>query len=165
MMDFFIALFGGAYLGAKICSDKIKSSSYDRLKAKVDAAYEKGSKEWEEKVTDQELEISVKRRLNEDCEYRDEIYSEMLEEFGEMYIPKLVESSTPTSVYFVLAKHGKIPVLAASSGIFIAGADQTWSSKMLRWEKEMFFCKLDSQATYRASWRRYIQINVRTDIR
>lgn len=139
MMDFFIALFGGAYWGAKICSDKIKSSSYNRLKAKADEAYKKGYKEWEEKVTDRELEISVKERLNEDWEYRDEIYSEMLEEFGEMYIPKIAAHQIPTNVYYVLAKHGKIPDSAAMSGIRVIGATQARPSTILRWEKEMFF--------------------------
>ena len=139
MFEFFIALFGAIFWGAKIGSDVSKLKAFERNTKIVQQAYEAGSAHWEAKVVDLQLENSISCRLKTDIFYLHATLKEMENELKCKYIT-LYPKSKENAERYLLAKQGKLKSFDASSfGIKIIGASQDNPNDMERWDEERAF--------------------------
>ena len=109
MFEFFIALFGGSFLGAKLHSEKKQLKEFDKKQAVIKDAYDSGVQAWEASVVDRNLEDELTERLNSDIEFKQAAIQEMQEELGDD-IPETLGYPTPRSAVlrYLLAKKGKL---------------------------------------------------------
>jgi hypothetical protein len=147
MFEFFIALFGGSFWGAKLHSEKKQLKAYDKKYADSMAAYKSGLAKWESRVVDLNLENELSRRLQEEPEFYAATIQEMKDCFGDMFIDRIINGYratdySTTALRYLLAKRGKLRLGDAGSyGIGILGAQKDSTIDMRRWEKEVNFIK------------------------
>lgn len=114
MLDFFIALFGGAHYCGKLLheSNKMANAKYAEINRNIEYAY------FEKVNSDKELEASIRAKLD-DPEQREELWNRVSEvlhslEHWKSYSRKEFDSSYPTNTTdivldILMADHGKIP--------------------------------------------------------
>ncbi len=147
MLEFFIALFGGTFWGAKLRAEKKQLRAYDKKYADSKTAYKSGVARWEAQVVDPNLENELSRRLREEPEFYEATTQEMRDYFGDMFIDRIINGFRPTdysttALRYLLAKRGKLRLCDADSyGIGILGAQRDSTADMRRWEKEVNFVK------------------------
>ena len=147
MFEFFTALFGGSFWGAKLHSEKKQLKAYDKKYADSMAAYKSGIAKWESQVVDLNLENELSRKLKEEPEFYAATIQEMKDCFGDMYTDRIIngyrfKDYSTTALRYLLAKQGKLKLCDAGSyGIGILGAQRDSTADMSRWEKEVNFIK------------------------
>lgn len=143
MFEFFIALFGGSFLGAKLHSEKKQLKEFDKKQAVIKDAYDSGVQAWEASVVDRNLEDELTERLNSDIEFKQAAIQEMQEELGDD-IPETLGYSTPRSAVlrYLLAKKGKLLSADASQfGIRVVAPQPHDSKDKARWKQEVKFVR------------------------
>ena len=143
MFEFFIALFGGSFLGAKLHSEKKQLKEFDKKQAAIKDAYDSGVQVWEASVVDRNLEDELTERLNSDREFKQAAIQKMREELGED-IPETLGYPTPRSTVlrYLLAKKGKLLSADASQfGIRVVAPQPHDSKDKTRWKQEVKFVR------------------------
>lgn len=143
MFEFFIALFGGSFLGAKLHSEKKQLKEFDKKQAVIKDAYDSGVQAWEASVVDRNLEDELTERLNSDIEFKQAAIQEMQEELGDD-IPETLGYPTPRSAVlrYLLAKKGKLLSADASQfGIRVVAPQPHDSKDKARWKQEVKFIR------------------------
>lgn len=143
MFEFFIALFGGSFLGAKLHSEKKQLKEFDKKQAVIKDAYDSGVQAWEASVVDRNLEDELTERLNSDIEFKQAAIQEMQEELG-VDIPETLGYPTPRSAVlrYLLAKKGKLLSADASQfGIRVVAPQPHDSKDKARWKQEVKFVR------------------------
>lgn len=143
MFEFFIALFGGSFLGAKLHSEKKQLKEFDKKQAVIKDAYDSGVQAWEASVVDRNLEDELTERLNSDIEFKQAAIQEMQEELGDD-IPETLGYPTPRSAVlrYLLAKKGKLLSADASQfGIRVVAPQPHDSKDKARWKQEVKFVR------------------------
>lgn len=143
MFEFFIALFGGSFLGAKLHSEKKQLKEFDKKQAVIKDAYDSGVQAWETSVVDRNLEDELTERLNSDIEFKQAAIQEMQEELGDD-IPETLGYPTPRSAVlrYLLAKKGKLLSADASQfGIRVVAPQPHDSKDKARWKQEVKFVR------------------------
>lgn len=114
--EFLIGLFGSMYYGGKYASEKIQRSAYDyRMKRR-----QVEKRIWIDSVTDEELELEVKRYINDN---EDDLKKELMQEFtlfqkifddNDTLIPNRYENDIAMGGFYIgasrilLAEYGKL---------------------------------------------------------
>lgn len=143
MFEFFIALFGGSFLGAKLHSEKKQLKEFDKKQAVIKDAYDSGVQAWEASVVDRNLEDELTERLNSDIEFKQAAIQEMQEELGDD-IPETLGYPTPRSAVlrYLLAKKGKLLSADASQfGIRVVAPQPHDSKDKALWKQEVKFVR------------------------
>lgn len=143
MFEFFIALFGGSFLGAKLHSEKKQLKEFDKKQTVIKDAYDSGVQAWEASVVDRNLEDELTERLNSDIEFKQAAIREMQEELGDD-IPETLGYPTPRSAVlrYLLAKKGKLLSADASQfGIRVVAPQPHDSKDKARWKQEVKFVR------------------------
>lgn len=143
MFEFFIALFGGSFFGAKLHSEKKQLKEFDKKQAVIKDAYDSGVQAWEASVVDRNLEDELTERLNSDIEFKQAAIQEMQEELGDD-IPETLGYPTPRSAVlrYLLAKKGKLLSADASQfGIRVVAPQPHDSKDKARWKQEVKFVR------------------------
>lgn len=143
MFEFFIALFGGSFWGAKLHSEKKQLKEFDKKQAAIKDAYDSGVQAWEASVVDRNLEDELTERLNSDREFKQAAIQTMREELGDD-IPETFGYPTPRSAVlrYLLAKKGKLLSADASQfGIRVVAPQQHDSKDKARWKQEVKFVR------------------------
>lgn len=143
MFEFFIALFGGSFWGAKLHSEKKQLKEFDKKQAAIKDAYDSGVQVWEASVVDRNLEDELTERLNSDREFKQAAIQKMREELGED-IPETLGYPTPRSAVlrYLLAKKGKLLSVDASQfGIRVVAPQPHDSKDKARWKREVKFVR------------------------
>lgn len=143
MFEFFIALFGGSFWGAKLHSEKKQLKEFDKKQAAIKDAYDSGVQAWEASVVDRNLEDELTERLNSDREFKQAAIQKMREELGDD-IPETLGYPTPRSAVlrYLLAKKGKIFSADASQfGIRVVAPQPHDSKDKARWKQEVKFVR------------------------
>ena len=139
MFDFFIALFGGAFWGAKLHEEKKQLRKFDKKQAAIKDAYDSGVQAWEAAVIDKTLENELTERLQSDKEFRYAAIQKMREELGED-IPEVFGYPTPRSntLRYLLAQKGKLLAADASQfGIRVVAPQPHNNYDKMRWRQEV----------------------------
>lgn len=143
MFEFFIALFGGSFFGAKLHSEKKQLKEFDKKQAAIKDAYDSGVQAWEASVVDRNLEDELTERLNSDREFKQAAIQKMREELGDD-IPVTFGYPTPRSAVlrYLLAKRGKLLSSDASQfGIRVVAPQPHDSKDKARWKQEVKFVR------------------------
>lgn len=143
MFEFFIALFGGSFWGAKLHSEKKQLKEFDKKQAAIKDAYDSGVQAWEASVIDRNLEDELTERLNSDREFKQAAIQKMREELGDD-IPETLGYPTPRSAVlrYLLAKKGKLLSADASQfGIRVVAPQPHDSKDKARWKQEVKFVR------------------------
>lgn len=143
MFEFFIALFGGSFWGAKLHSEKKQLKEFDKKQAAIKDAYDSGVQAWESSVVDRNLEDELTERLNSDREFKQAAIQKMREELGDD-IPETFGYPTPRSAVlrYLLAKKGKLLSSDASQfGIRVVAPQPHDSKDKARWKQEVKFVR------------------------
>lgn len=143
MFEFFIALFGGSFWGAKLHSEKKQLKEFDKKQAAIKDAYDSGVQAWEASVVDRNLEDELTERLNSDREFKQAAIQTMREELGDD-IPETLGYPTPRSAVlrYLLAKKGKLLSADASQfGIRVVAPQPHDSKDKARWKQEVKFVR------------------------
>lgn len=143
MFEFFIALFGGSFWGAKLHSEKKQLKEFDKKQAAIKDAYDSGVQAWEASVVDRNLEDELTERLNSDREFKQAAIQTMREELGDD-IPETLGYPTPRSAVlrYLLAKKGKLLSTDASQfGIRVVAPQPHDSKDKARWKQEVKFVR------------------------
>lgn len=143
MFEFFIALFGGSFWGAKLHSEKKQLKEFDKKQAAIKDAYDSGVQAWEASVVDRNLEDELTERLNSDREFKQAAIQKMREELGDD-IPETLGYPTPRSAIlrYLLAKKGKLLSTDASQfGIRVVAPQPHDSKDKARWKQEVKFVR------------------------
>lgn len=143
MFEFFIALFGGSFLGAKLHSEKKQLKEFDKKQAAIKDAYDSGVQAWEASVVDRNLENELTERLNSDREFKQTAIQQMREELGDD-IPETLGYPTPRSAIlrYLLAKKGKLLSTDASQfGIRVVAPQPHDNKDKARWKQEVKFVR------------------------
>ena len=143
MFEFFIALFGGSFWGAKLHSEKKQLKEFDKKQAAIKDAYDSGVQAWEASVVDRNLEDELTERLNSDREFKQAAIQKMREELGDD-IPETLGYPTPRSAVlrYLLAKKGKLLSADASQfGIRVVAPQPHDSKDKARWKQEVKFVR------------------------
>lgn len=141
MFEFFIALFGGSFWGAKLHSEKKQLKEVDKKQAAIKDAYDSGVQAWEASVVDRNLEDELTERLNSDREFKQAAIQKMREELGDD-IPETLGYPTPRSAVlrYLLAKKGKLLSVDASQfGIRVVAPQPHDGKDKARWKQEVKF--------------------------
>lgn len=148
MFEFFVALFGGSFWGAKLHSEKKQLKEVDKKQAAIKDAYDSGVQAWEASVVDRNLEDELTERLNSDREFKQAAIQKMREELGDD-IPETLGYPTPRSAVlrYLLAKKGKLLSVDASQfGIRVVAPQSHDSKGKARWKQEVkFICWMGSK--------------------
>lgn len=143
MFEFFIALFGGSFLEAKLHSEKKQLKEFDKKQDAIKDAYDSGVQAWEASVVDRNLEDELTERLNSDREFKQAAIQKMREELGDD-IPETLGYPTPRSAVlrYLLAKKGKLLSADASQfGIRVVAPQPHDSKDKARWKQEVKFVR------------------------
>lgn len=143
MFEFFIALFGGSFWGAKLHSEKKQLKEFDKKQAAIKDAYDSGVQAWEASVVDRNLEDELTERLSSDREFKQAAIQKMREELGDD-IPETLGYPTPRSAVlrYLLAKKGKLLSADASQfGIRVVAPQPHDSKDKARWKQEVKFVR------------------------
>ena len=143
MFEFFIALFGGSFWGAKLHSEKKQLKEFDKKQTAIKDAYDSGVQAWEASVVDRNLEDELTERLNSDREFKQAAIQKMREEIGDD-IPETFVYPTPRSAVlrYLLAKKGKLLSSDASQfGIRVVAPQPHDSKDKARWKQEVKFVR------------------------
>lgn len=143
MFEFFIALFGGSFWGAKLHSEKKQLKEFDKKQAAIKDAYDSGVQAWEASVVDRNLEDELTERLNSDGEFKQAAIQKMREELGDD-VPETLGHPTPCSAVlrYLLAKKGKLLSADASQfGIRVVAPQPHDSKDKARWKQEVKFVR------------------------
>lgn len=143
MFEFFIALFGGSFWGAKLHSEKKQLKEFDKKQAAIKDAYDSGVQAWETSVVDRNLEDELTERLNSDREFKQAAIQKMREELGDD-IPETLGYPTPRSAVlrYLLAKKGKLLSADASQfGVRVVAPQPHDSKDKARWKQEVKFVR------------------------
>lgn len=130
MLDFFIALFGGIFYGAKYLSDKSAGEAADKqIKNWVDTMKSDHDK-WLNQVTDSEMEKKIKQRFSEGVRFPEasEVATEIVTKAREFdyWLPNKNSSDLINMIQIephnfelivIMAKRGKLPFDIAFSGL------------------------------------------------
>lgn len=178
MVDFLFALFGGAYVGAKLEADRKKSETAKR----EIWSHQVSDESWFDKHTDKALESSLWARMD-DPSFYEEILKEVLPAFEKMpswsyrtggvvvradqLSAKMAKSNVKTRQNFIirernivldimLANRGKVSTTAANFGYdapnraLISGSDLDRREELARWiEATLQDQGVDVKLTYR----------------
>lgn len=140
MFEFFIALFGGSFWGAKLHAEKKQLSEFDKKQAAIKDAYDSGVQAWEASVVDRNLENELTERLNVDREFKQAAFQKMREELGDD-IPETLNYRSAILRY-LLAQKGKLLSADASQfGIRVIAPQLHDSKDKTRWKQEVKFIR------------------------
>ena len=141
MFEFFIALFGGAFWGTKLHSEKRQLKEFDEKQAAIKNAYDSGVQSWEALVVNRRLEHELMERLCNDKEFKQSAVRRMREELGDDTPEVLRDTGTHSTVIrYLLVKKGKLLAEDASRfGIQIVAPQPYNSYDKRRWEQEVRF--------------------------
>ena len=128
MFEFFLALFGGLYYGAKMCNEKSQSRKSDARNQEIINALNRDFDTWIRRVTNEKLEYEIQNASDSTIA---EIYNRIINEAK-------VDSVTPDMIIMgLLAQHGKIPKKIADRGIHSRGV---WDyAEKLCWQEQRKF--------------------------
>lgn len=141
MFEFFIALFGGIFWGAKLHSEKSQLKEFDKKQAVIKDAYDSGVQAWEASVVDENLENELTERLNSDIEFKQAAIQKMQEELGDDITETFSYfAHRPAVLRYLLAKKGKLLYSDASQfGIRVFAPQPHDSKDKARWKQEVKF--------------------------
>ena len=139
MFEFFIALFGGAFWGTKLHSEKRQLKEFDEKQAAIKNAYDSGVQSWEALVVNRRLEHELMERLCNDKEFKQSAVRRMREELGDDTPEVMRDTGTHSTVIrYLLAKKGKLLAEDASQfGIQIVAPQPYNNYDKRRWEHEV----------------------------
>ena len=128
MLEFFLALFGGLYYGAKMCNEKSQSRKADARNQEIINTLNRDFDTWIHRVTNEKLEYEIQFTSDSTINV---IYNRIVTEAK-------IESVTPDMIIMgLLAQHGKIPKKIAERGIHSHGI---WDyAEKLRWQEQRKF--------------------------
>ena len=128
MLEFFLALFGGLYYGAKMCNEKSQSRKADARNQEIINTLNRDFNAWINRVTNEKLEYEI--QFTSDSAIN-AIHNRIVNEAE-------IEAVTPDMIIMgLLAQHGKIPKEIAERGIYSRGI---WDyAEKLRWQEERNF--------------------------
>lgn len=128
MFDFFLALFGGLYYGAKICNEKSQIRKADARNQEIINTLNRDFDAWIHRVTNEKFEYEI--QFTSDSAIN-AIHNRIINEAK-------IEAVTPDMIIMgLLAQHGKIPKKIADRGIHSRGI---WDyTEKLRWQEQRKF--------------------------